>query len=379
MKKAPIPRENNGSILLRFVANDGTRYSLSCGHWDNEEHMTKAMKLSKIIFDDFTNDIFDATLKRYRDYLGITPKAPKPPPTAAPKLLTQRESWGQYLLDRQPALNAHHRIINKALTPEWSAAWLLEIKEKYSQVTYNNLRSFLIGFERYYAEQEHHSKKLYSVLGTKKKTLKDAELGKRYIPFTTEELGRIISFFKEPKLSPQKNTTIKHYYPFVAMLASTGMRPGEVIGLRPIDIDWDNGVLRVSESMSPVKIDGEDTGRRARKTCKAGETKVIPIPPVLQDWLQSRCQRNPELLFTSPRCNMINFDSFSRTAWKPVLTALGIPYRVPYALRHTFASHAIAQGIPLTEIAAILGHSDLEMLSKHYGKVTKQPSLPTMF
>ena len=50
---------------------------------------------------------------------------------------------------------------------------------------------------------------------------------------------------------------------------------------------------------------------------------------------------------------------------RPRFRAAGLPHRDPYAMRHTFASWAIAAGLPTFEIAATMGTS-LEQLSKTY-------------
>jgi integrase len=47
----------------------------------------------------------------------------------------------------------------------------------------------------------------------------------------------------------------------------------------------------------------------------------------------------------------------------PALKAAGLEHRGPYAMRHTFASWAIAAGLPTFEIAATMGTS-LDQLSK---------------
>ena len=38
-----------------------------------------------------------------------------------------------------------------------------------------------------------------------------------------------------------------------------------------------------------------------------------------------------------------------------------------HGLRHTWASHAVMNGVPLLVVAKNLGHSDTRMIEKHYG------------
>jgi integrase len=51
---------------------------------------------------------------------------------------------------------------------------------------------------------------------------------------------------------------------------------------------------------------------------------------------------------------------------RPAVRAAGLDHRTPYALRHTFASFAIAAGIPTFEIARMMGTS-IEQIEKTYG------------
>ena len=56
----------------------------------------------------------------------------------------------------------------------------------------------------------------------------------------------------------------------------------------------------------------------------------------------------------------------SRDEWHPALAAAGIDRRVPYALRHTFASFAIAAGVSLFYLARLMG-SSVDQIDRTYG------------
>ena len=42
-----------------------------------------------------------------------------------------------------------------------------------------------------------------------------------------------------------------------------------------------------------------------------------------------------------------------------------------HGLRHTYASHAIMNGVPLMVVAQNLGHADTRMCERHYGHLAK--------
>jgi integrase len=52
--------------------------------------------------------------------------------------------------------------------------------------------------------------------------------------------------------------------------------------------------------------------------------------------------------------------------WTPAVKGAGLEHRSPYVLRHTFASFAIAAGVPLFELSRFMGTS-VEQIGRTYG------------
>ena len=50
----------------------------------------------------------------------------------------------------------------------------------------------------------------------------------------------------------------------------------------------------------------------------------------------------------------------------------GVRHLIPYGYRHTFATSALAAGVPDAQVAALLGHSGTAMLHRHYSHLTSQ-------
>jgi integrase len=63
------------------------------------------------------------------------------------------------------------------------------------------------------------------------------------------------------------------------------------------------------------------------------------------------------LLFPAARGGYLDLERWREHHWKPACLAAGVEYRTPYALRHTFASWALAAGIPLFQVARVMGTS----------------------
>ena len=73
------------------------------------------------------------------------------------------------------------------------------------------------------------------------------------------------------------------------------------------------------------------------------------------------------LLFPSHRSSgYIELPAWRRYHWNPAVRAAGLEHRSPYALRHTYASFAIAAGISLFELARFMGTS-VSQIDATYG------------
>jgi len=50
----------------------------------------------------------------------------------------------------------------------------------------------------------------------------------------------------------------------------------------------------------------------------------------------------------------------------------GLPHAIAYGMRHSYATEALASGIPDTTVAALLGHTGTAILHKHYSHLTSR-------
>jgi integrase len=73
------------------------------------------------------------------------------------------------------------------------------------------------------------------------------------------------------------------------------------------------------------------------------------------------------VLFPAPAGGLLNLDHFRSREWAPAIEASGVrkPARI-YDLRSTFASRALAAGVPVFELAKVMGTS-VRMIERHYG------------
>jgi len=157
---------------------------------------------------------------------------------------------------------------------------------------------------------------------------------------------------------------VDHVKPAMLTLFYTGFRKGDVLGLRWEDVD-----LTFASSIRKVVEKTKE---------KVPDEKNFPISPpllrVLKAWHKQQGRPNSGLVFPSPRTGGRLDPTALQAPWKSIRKLAGLSDELQlYTLRHNFASHLVMKGCDLLSVARLLGHSDIEMLVKHYGHL--QPSL----
>ena len=72
------------------------------------------------------------------------------------------------------------------------------------------------------------------------------------------------------------------------------------------------------------------------------------------------------LVYSAKDGGYLNLHNWRRNEWYPALDAAALPRMVPYAMRPTFASFAIAAGVSLFYLARLMG-SSVDRIDKTYG------------
>lgn len=184
--------------------------------------------------------------------------------------------------------------------------------------------------------------------------------------FTERERDLIILGFQESK-------PYNFYANFVEFLFFTGCRPSEAIAL-----EWQN----ISPDLKTVTFKQSATqsleGVRVKSGLKTQASRKIPVNDQLKGILTRTKEKSPGVyVFPSPKGNLIDFHNFRNRAWTSILNTLKIPYRKPYATRHTFISLCLESGIDAKEVARWVGNSP-EIIYKHYAGNNLNISIPEL-
>ena len=158
---------------------------------------------------------------------------------------------------------------------------------------------------------------------------------------------------------------------------TTGLRRGELLGLKWEDVDLEKGELRVRRQIG--RISGEVI-EMPLKTKNAYRT--LPLSADAIDALkeQKRKAGNSEWVFPSPTGGPVSPDSVLHMLHR-VLKRAGLPEVRFHDLRHTFATLALQNGVDIKTVSGMLGHFSAGFTLDTYAHVTtsaKQEAANTM-
>jgi integrase len=155
----------------------------------------------------------------------------------------------------------------------------------------------------------------------------------------------------------------------LATAVGTGMRQGEVLGLRLPHLTLLRRELAVEEQA--MTVHGQPPYITTDLKTPASR-RVLPLPEFvvleLARHLQTYGAGENGLVFTNRRGGIWRRGSFGESVWKPALKRAGLDEGFGFhALRHTYASGLIAENIHPRVIQARLGHKSITETMDTYG------------
>ena len=170
-------------------------------------------------------------------------------------------------------------------------------------------------------------------------------------PFSLEEVERI-------------RTNIRvDYCNYVTTRFFTGMRTGEINGLKWKYVDRERGLILVRETL---------VGGKSEENAKNEQSlRDIPMLPIVREAIEDqwRC-RDPDnpYVFVGSNGSPIDTHNFANRVWYPLLRYLELEKRRPYQTRHTTATLMLASGENPEWIARVMGHVNTQMLFTVYSR-----------
>ena len=175
---------------------------------------------------------------------------------------------------------------------------------------------------------------LRKALADREKALREAR-----IRFNTHRVAR-----GKKRLPERTGDYIDHLRPMVLLALNTGLRRGELLGLKWVDVNPHAKLLTVTAT-----------------TAKSGHTRRIPLnaeaEAVLKAWKERKRKSDEGLVFPGPDGHrMRRID----TAWESLMKRAKIKNFRLHDCRHHFASRLVQAGVDLNTVRELLGHTEIK-------------------
>lgn len=175
-------------------------------------------------------------------------------------------------------------------------------------------------------------------------------------------------------LENAKGQSYENQYRFILQ---TGLRTGELIGLKWSDIDFENRTMTIRRSMEYRYGVGE--WRIGEPKSKSGY-RTIPLTEEAVRILKLQKEKNKEIkvipfewsefVFLCRKGTPVKNSTYDSALFK-ICDKAGIPRFSMHILRHTFATRCIEGGMRPKTLQKILGHSNISITMNLYVHVTE--------
>lgn len=234
-----------------------------------------------------------------------------------------RASW--HHLRRLLSNDARLDAIDQAFVTEFKRLRLTESKrdgKKISPATLNRDLAAIGAFLSWCAEE------------------KDLSVDRPKLRYQTESRGRT-RWLSTDELRSFREHCPEEWWPLFGLLFGTGMTISEALGLRVCDLDLKLGRVAIHEE-------------HGRKLKRASRARDLSIPESLVPVLAAHIVRHD--IGTMDQVFQFTYWP-ARKQWRLVCKAASIISASLHDARHTFAVHAVQNGIPEARLQRLLGHS----------------------
>lgn len=192
---------------------------------------------------------------------------------------------------------------------------------------------------------------LFNVAIQKNHLVRNPVKGVKFFPESARRGDRVLSGLEIKRLI---EAAAPHLRPILAVAFFTGLRKGDILNLRPGDIDFDNHIIQV------VMI-------------KTADPVVIPIhaylEPILRNAIDAAGPGAPFVFisFRPKRDGSISKIGDVKNAFRGALKRSGLAEKgyCFHDLRRTFASFMYSKGVPLLTISKLLGHRSVKTTERY--------------
>jgi integrase len=245
------------------------------------------------------------------------------------------------------SVNAYEKCLNRYVTPRWESKDIHNISQ-------DDVRNLI--FDELPEGVTPHTRK--AILKLVRKILEMAveaqEIAKNpcaglavRAPVNDQE---VLNRVEVDKLLSEGKVTNHYFYPVWVTALMTGMRSGELNALLWSDVDFESKKIHVTKSWS---------GKNGIKPTKNERNRIVPISDAFLAFLRElRLKSNPNEPNVLPRIGEWQRGDQAKVL-REFCRRIGItPVRF-HDLRATFITNMLAQGVAISKVMAIVGHSQM--------------------
>ena len=205
-------------------------------------------------------------------------------------------------------------------------------------------------------------------------------------PLTREEVAHLLATAQAHAITRHGKTVhpFRAHYPFLLLLARTGLRLGEALALKWGDIDFNGGFLTVDRAWVKGKIvspKGSRPGRRATRRVDLSSQlrvvlrevwadrfeRVVAIDAEAQAALDAERAGALDAWVFSEGPTPVDPDNLRKRVFGPLLLAAELRQITIHDLRHGYASLLLQDGVELLYVSQQLGHHKPGFTLEKYG------------
>ena len=151
----------------------------------------------------------------------------------------------------------------------------------------------------------------------------------------------------------------------ILLVLNTGLRLGEVCALRRNDIDYHSGVLRIERSAARVR-DASGTHLVVQSPKSSSSVRLVAIPNDMLELLKTTTQNIQKDNYLLTNTDTPMEPRTLQYRYRKLLERCGIRYRNFHAMRHTYATRCMENGVDIKSLSELLGHADVRTTLQTY-------------
>ncbi len=151
----------------------------------------------------------------------------------------------------------------------------------------------------------------------------------------------------------------------ILLVLNTGLRLGEICALRKSDIDFRSGFLRIERSVARVR-DASGTHLVVQSPKSSSSVRLVAIPNDMLELLKTATRSIREDNYLLANTDMPMEPRTLQYRYRKLLERCGIRYRNFHALRHTYATRCMENGVDIKSLSELLGHADVRTTLQTY-------------